>query len=84
MAKKPTKAPKAKAAKSNGKAQTFSPEAKITVLAKENPKRKGTAEFKRFAKYKSGMTVAAAKELGIANNLNLTIDVQREYIKVGG
>lgn len=36
--------------------------AKIKVLVKENPHRKGSLDAKRYAKLNSGMTVAAARE----------------------
>jgi hypothetical protein len=62
--------------------QQFNPEHKIHVLAKENPKRKGSKEAKRFSLYKNGMTVQAAKEAGM-DNMNFTRDVQLGYIKVG-
>jgi hypothetical protein len=85
MAKKSAKAPKAAKAKSNGavKAHAFNPEHKITLLVKENPKRKGTKEAKRFDKYRNGMSVAQAYEVGM-NALNLSRDIERKCIKVGG
>jgi hypothetical protein len=84
MARKTTK--KAAKAKSNGavKAHTFNPDHKITVLAKENPKREDSKEHKRFAKYRNGMLVSEAKEKGIADNLNLSRDVALGFIKIGG
>ncbi|MEI9930103.1 MAG: hypothetical protein WDM89_06005 [Rhizomicrobium sp.] len=38
-------------------AAKFSDDAKITVLVKENPRRKGTVAYEKFSKFKSGMTV---------------------------
>ena len=88
MARKATKAPKAPKAKtkSNGNGTThkaFAPDAKITLLVKDNPKRKGTKEAKRFDKYRNGMTIAQAYEAGM-NSLNLTRDIERKCIKVSG
>jgi hypothetical protein len=88
-AKNATKAaPKAatKKAKANGAVKartTFNPEHKIHVLVKDNPKRKNTKEAKRFDKYRNGMTVAQAYEVGM-NALNLSRDIERKCIKVGG
>lgn len=59
----------------------FKLDAKITVIAKDNPKRRGSKEAKRFDRYRNGMTVQAARDLGM-DNLNLTGDVERGYIKV--
>ena len=83
-AKKAAKAaPKAATKKANGKTRTaFAPDAKITLLVKEDPKRKDTKEHKRFAKYRNGMSVAQAYELGV-DALNLRTDLRHEYIKIG-
>jgi hypothetical protein len=82
--KKAAQAPKAAIKKANGKTRTaFAPDAKITLLVKENPKRKDTKEHKRFAQYRNGMTVAQAYEAGM-NALNLSRDIERKCIKVGG
>ena len=76
-----TAKPESKKGKSQ-QVQQFVPDAKITVIAKDNPKRKGSKEAKRFDRYRNGMTVAQAKDAGM-DNLNLTRDVERGYIKVG-
>jgi hypothetical protein len=59
-AKKPAPAAKKKApakkAAAVGRAK-FSDTAKITVLVKDNPRRKGTVAYEKFSKFKSGMTV---------------------------
>jgi hypothetical protein len=89
MARKAAKATKAKTstkAKSNGNAArkgAFNPAHKIHLLVKENPKRKGSKEAKRYARYRNGMTVAQAFEKGM-NALNLSRDVERKCITVGG
>jgi hypothetical protein len=82
MAKKSTKAINGKAPKAARKS-AFNPEHKIHLLVKENPKLKGSKEAKRFDKYRNGMTVAQAYEAGM-NSLNLSRDVERKCIKVGG
>lgn len=64
-----------------GKAATnFDKEAKITVLVKENPKRKGSLSAKRFSNYKTGMTVAEAIEKGLGPDL--AWDISHGFIKV--
>ena len=54
---------------------------KITVLVKENPKRKGTNAFDKFALYKKGMTVAQYVELG-GSPTDVRYDVDREFISI--
>ena len=66
--KKATKAAAApKAEKANGKARTFNPEHKITLLipVAQNPKRKNSKEAKRYALYRNGMSVQAALDAGM-------------------
>ena len=53
----PAAAPKAVA-----KREVIPGEAKITVLAEENPRRPGTLAHKTFAIYRTGMTVAEWRE----------------------
>lgn len=55
----------------------------ITILADANPKRKGTTAFDAFAKYKNGMTVAAALEKGIPSAY-ITWDADHKFIKLSG
>ena len=57
-------------------------EAKITVLAAENPKRKGSESAARFAKYKTGMTYAQAIEKGLTR-ADISWDLKHGYIKLG-
>lgn len=54
---------------------------KIRVLVKENPKRKGTAGAKRFALYRSGMTVAAALKAGVTR-ADLNWDTEHKFIEI--
>ncbi len=60
-AKKAVKKTAKKAAKktgaSKGRRAKFSDDAKITLLVKENPRRKGTVAYDKFAKFRNGMTV---------------------------
>lgn len=53
---------------------------KIKVLVK-NPKKPGTASHKRFASYKSGMTVKAALAKGVTRP-DLRWDVAHQYIEI--
>ena len=54
----------------------------ITVLVKENPKMEGSAARKRFALYKSGMSVEAAFAAGVWA-ADIRHDSKREHIKLG-
>lgn len=74
------KAPKPKGPPRNRKG-AFEDTQKIKVLAKENPRREGTGRFKRFAKYKNGMTVAEARKLGIKGR-HLAFDMEEKLITV--
>jgi hypothetical protein len=77
-----TAAPSATRKTASEAVKQFNPEHRIHLLVKENPKRKGSKEAKRFDKYRNGMTVEQAKAAGM-DNLNLTRDVMLGYIKVG-
>lgn len=55
------------------------PEAKITVLV-ENPRREGSPAWKRFQRYKSGMTVEAA--LKHAKPADVLYDWGKRWIKI--
>lgn len=76
---KKAKAPKAEPVirKINGHERS----AKITVLAEENPKRKGSLSHARFAKYKNGMTLEAALAAGI-KAADISYDEDHGFIKV--
>lgn len=80
-----TKKPRKRAAASsngNGATRTrLNPEAKITVKAKENPKRKGSESYKRFEKYETGMTVAEALKKGVTS-ADLSYDSKHEHISI--
>jgi hypothetical protein len=79
-----TKKPAAKkaapeVAQSAGK---FIADSKIKVLVDTNPKREGSASYKRFAIYKSGMTVAEAIAKGLTRP-DLNWDVDHQFISIG-
>jgi hypothetical protein len=71
-----TKKPAAK------RAAKFPADGKIKLLVDANPKRKGSACFKRFAKYKTGMTVEAALAKGLTRP-DLIWDVDHQFISIG-
>ncbi len=80
--------PKATKPQPNGTAKAtkrLSADAVITVLVKTNPRREGHGTHKRFAVYKTGMTVGEyldkGKSLG-AKRSNLRWDVKRGHIDV--
>lgn len=56
---------------------------KITVLAKENPKRKGTNAFKKFELYKKHKNIASFLEAG-GKRSSLRYDEKHGYIKISG
>lgn len=70
-----------KAAKGGAKKVLFGDNQKITVIAKENPKREGTAAHKIFKLYKTGMTVAKALAAGVSRG-DLAWDTKHGFIKV--
>lgn len=59
----------------------FRPDAVITVLAAENPKKAGSKVAERFAKLQTGMTVAAAREIGFSTH-DLEWDANHGFISV--
>ncbi len=66
------------------KSIAFPPDAKIKVLAKENPHRAGTLNHKRFSMYKSGMTVQEAVNAGGGASLaNIRYLSGLGHLKVG-
>jgi hypothetical protein len=80
IAKKAAPTKKANGA-GRGRKATFTPDQKIKVLVKENPRREGTKSYKMFAKYKDGMTVAEAVKAGIGM-VDLRWDAKFEHISV--
>lgn len=53
----------------------------ITILVMDNPKRKGTLTFDRFALYKDGMTVAEYVAAG-GRTGDVNFDVEQGYISL--
>lgn len=81
-AKKTTAKPAAKkVAKPEKPRATFADTAKITLIAKENPKREGTKAHTAFNLYKSGQTVREVLDAGQTRS-NLIYDVRHGYIKI--
>lgn len=74
---------KSEGARGRGRPGKYSPDATVHLLTKdgENPKRKGTAAYKAFAKYKNGMTVAEALKAGVRNN-DLRWDAEHKFIEI--
>ena len=74
-------APKKPKRKTAGRKLAFADDAKITVIAAANPKRAGTATHAQFAQYRTGMTVAECRKLGITAH-SLRWDVAHGFISV--
>ena len=86
--KKAAVAEKAVKAKNAGKGKVkqgrpgpFPADAKLTVLAKDNPKKAGTSAAKRFTKYAKCKTVADALKAGFSWR-DLRMDTEHKYISV--
>ncbi len=75
---KPKKAVKDAALSSRG---AFSPEQRIELLTKENPKREGSSAHKKFALYGKNKTVGAFLKAGGTRSA-LRYDTEHDYIKV--
>jgi hypothetical protein len=73
--------PAAKKAATNGARMRLDPEAKIKIVAKENPNREGSGRYKRWAKYKDGMTVKEAIKAGFSP-VNIHYSVSDGHIKL--
>ena len=78
------KAPAEKAKANSGRVK-FPDDGKITLIAKENPRRKGSKSHQRFDLLRSGMTVGEylkeGEKLG-ADVSNLATDVKRGAISI--
>lgn len=70
-----------KSAEKKGRPTRFTTDSVITVVAKENPKRANSAAGKRFALYKSGMTVQQFLDKG-GWRADINWDVKQGFIKV--
>jgi hypothetical protein len=83
---KPTKGKAVKGKKEKKERKSRGPvviDGKITVLAKENPKRKGTNAFKKFELYKKHKNIASFLEAG-GKRSSLRYDEKHGYIKISG
>jgi len=80
-AEKAQKTPKEKKDPVVRKIAGFDRSAKITVLVKENPKRKNSKSATRFDFYKSGMTIDQALAAGVAA-ADISYDLDKQYIKI--
>ena len=81
-AKKTKAAKSAKKSASTGARSTYATDQrKIKVLAKENPKRKGTAAYQRFELYKKSTTVADFIAKG-GRTIDLAYDQAHGFIKL--
>lgn len=67
------------AKKGGGRKASFDPDARINILVKENPKRKGSASAKRFDKYAQNMKVADALDKGV-KSADIAWDVKHAFI----
>ena len=81
--KKPTGDAKSATTKSAGKQGAVSRDAKITVIAKSNPRRPGTKVHRRFAFYKTGMTVGEFLKKGGTMG-SVRGDLRRGNIRIEG
>lgn len=77
-AKKPKKA----AAPERGRAPSVSDDAVLTYVA-ENPKRKGTDAFRKFAVYKKGMTIGEVVKKNV-DRADVNYNLKRGFIKIKG
>ncbi len=78
----PVKAAPAKAAPAKTvRTGDFKPDAKITVVAKENPRREGTHGHTVFEYYRKAGTVAKFLEMG-GKVADIRWDVEHDHIKV--
>jgi hypothetical protein len=78
---KPAKAKASAEKRGRGRQGSFDRDAKITLLATENPCVKGSKVHARFEKYKSGMTVQQALDAGLDWS-DFRRDVHKKHIKI--
>jgi hypothetical protein len=77
---KKTAAPKA-AATTSSATRLYPPDAKVKLVVKENPKRKGGKSHARFAKYRDGMTIEQALKAGVTAQ-DLKYDESKKFIQI--
>ena len=82
-AKKAAPAPAAKAKPAfNDERLRLDNNAKITLKTKDNPCRVGSLVFKRYAKYRTGMTIADARAAGLHGG-DFKRDLEKGRITIG-
>ena len=64
-----------------GHGPLYPSDARITVLVEENPHRVGSGRYRRWSKYRTGMTVAEALKAGL-NRANLRWSVLDGHISI--
>ena len=64
-----------------GRGPLYASDATITVLVEENPHRVGSGRYRRWSKYRTGMTVAEALKAGL-NRANLRWSVLDGHISI--
>jgi hypothetical protein len=80
-AKAAPKEKKAKKAGGSGRPSSLDGSLKIKKLVPDNPRREGSNRYKRFAKYKDGITVAKLLDSGVSSK-GIHTDVDQGYIKL--
>ncbi len=80
MATKSATQPKGEATPAT-KPRTALPEGRIKVLAKENPKRVGSASRERFSLYRNGMSVTEFLKAG-GSRADIRWDIKHGFIEV--
>jgi hypothetical protein len=53
----------------------------VSLVARENPKKPGTEAYKRFQRYRDGMTVGEAMRAGIMRD-DIRYDIRRNFIAI--
>jgi hypothetical protein len=82
VAKKPATTKKAAATDGRGRSPKINDEAVLTYVA-DNPKRKGTEAFRKFAVYKVGMKIGDVVKKNV-DRADINYNLERGFIKVKG
>lgn len=77
------KKPKKTADGAPGRAPSISDDAVLTFVAAENPKRKGTDAYRKFAVYKKGMTIGEVVRKNV-DRADVNYNLKRGFIKIKG
>jgi len=78
---RPAKVATKKAVDNRGRAATYGLDQKIKMLVKKNPHREGSGRYKRWPKYRDGMTVGEALKAGFIRQ-NLYWSIQDGHIQI--